>query len=111
MSSQLMKQFTQRINQSKVVEKSNLYQVKNTENNNRIISVKVNSNNIVKVVTNNKIKPYEIVDQIKDLVTINGLNMIQKRINLSQFTDCYYDLLFTKQEKNNDITESYFCTV
>ena len=111
MSSQLMKQFKQRINQSRVVEKSNLYQVQNAENNNRIISVKVNSNNIVKVVTNNKIKPYEIVDQIKDLVTINGLNLIQKRINLSQFTDCYYDLLFTKQEKNNDSIESYFCTV
>ena len=111
MSSQLMKQFKQRINQSKVVEKSNLYQVQNTENNNRIISVKVNSNNIVKVVTNNKIRPYEIVDQVKDLVTINGLNSIQKRINLSQFTDCCYDLLFTKQEKNNNIIESYFCTV
>ena len=110
MSSKLMKEFKQRINQVKVTERPKSYEVKGVDNNNRIVTVQVNPNNIVKVVTTNKIRPYEIVDQIKDLALTIG-NISSKKINLSQVSDCCYDLLLTKQENVNGKMLSYFQTV
>lgn len=110
MASKLMKEFKQRMNQTKAIEKPKSYEVKGIDNNNRVVTVQINPNNVVKVITNNKIRPYEIVEQIKDLALTIG-NISSKKINLSQVSDCCYDLLFTKQENNNGITQLYFQTV
>jgi hypothetical protein len=99
MSSKIMKEFKQRMNQTKAMD-----------NNNRVVTVQINPNNVVKVITNNKIRPYEIVEQIKDLALTIG-NISSKKINLSQVSDCCYDLLLTKQENVDGKMLSYFQTV
>lgn len=84
-------------------------------NNARTVSVAITPTNIINVIVSKGISPYDVIAQIKDLI-YTGFNLTQKKINLSNFTDCCYDLLFSKQEikykdDNTQILESYFCTV
>ena len=76
------------------------------------VSIEITPTNIIKVITNRGISPYEVEDQVKDLISTGGIMPNQKKISLSQFTDCCFDLLFNRQEKNEDnILETYFQTI
>ena len=87
----------------------------NFDNTTRTLSIATTPTSIIKIVISIGISPYDVTEQIKDLIR-TGFNLTKKKISLSNFTDCYYDLLFTKEEikyndNNTKILESYFCTV
>lgn len=73
----------------------------------KTVTVEVTPTNIIKVITSKGISPYEVEDQIKDLVYTGGISPNQKKINLSQFTDCNFDLSFNRQEKKENVIETY----
>lgn len=108
MASKLTKQFKQRVNQIKTRES---IAIENNIASPRVVTVQINSNNVIKVVVSKGIRKDEVAEQIQDLVATGCINPTQKRISLSQFTDCCYDLLFNRQEKKDNVLESYFCTV
>ena len=108
MASKLTKQFKQRVNQ---IKKTETIAMENNITSPRMVTVQVNSNSIIKVVVSKGIRKSEVEEQIEDLVATGGINPMQKKINLSQFTDCCFDLLFNKQERKDNILESYFCTI
>ena len=84
----------------------------NKTNFTNTVSIEITPTNIIKVITSKGVNPYEVQDQVKDLISTGGISPNQKKISLSQFTDCCFDLLFSKQEKNEDnILETYFQTI
>ena len=88
----------------------------NKTNFTNTVSVEITPTNIIKVITSRGISPYEVEDQIKDLIYTGGILPNQKKINLSQFCNCCFDLLFNRQvinkaEGREDILETYFSTI
>lgn len=88
----------------------------NKTNFTKTVSVEITPTNIIKVITGKGISPYEVEDQVRDLVYTGGITANQKKINLSQFCNCCFDLLFNRQvinkaEGREDILETYFSTI
>lgn len=81
------------------------------KDNTKTVTVEVTPTNIIKVITSKGISPYEVEDQIKDLVYTGGILPNQKKINLSQFTDCNFDLSFNRQEKKENVIETYLYAI
>ena len=78
----------------------------------RTIVIALSPTSIANVLAHKGINVDEVRTQIKDLIYTNSTFRQGEKINLSQVCDCGFDLLFSKQEKNeNNITESYFCIV
>lgn len=88
----------------------------NNTNFTNTVSVEITPTNIIKVITSRGISPYEVEYQIKDLIYTGGITANQKKINLSQFCNCCFDLLFNRQvinkeEGREDILETYFSAI
>ena len=85
----------------------------NKTNFTNTVSIEITPTNIIKVITSKGVNPYEVEDQVKDLIHTGGIMPNQKKISLSQFTDCCFDLLFNRQvinkeEGREDVLETYF---
>src|SRR5574344_29878 len=91
MASKLTKQFKQRVNQIKIRES---IAIENNIASPRVVTVQINSNNVIKVVVSKGIRKDEVAEQIQDVVATGCITPTQKRISLSQFTDCDKLILF-----------------
>ena len=83
----------------------------NKTNFTNTVSIEITPTNIIKVITSKGISPYEVENQMKDLVYTGGILPNQKKINLSQFCNCCFDLLFNRQVISDGITETHFQTI
>ena len=78
----------------------------------RTIVVALSPTSIANVLAHKGINADEVRSQIKDLIYTNSQFRQGEKINLSQICNCSFDLLFSKQIKNDDnIIETYFQTV
>ena len=78
----------------------------------RTIVIALSPTSIVKVLARTGINASEVRTQIKELIDTNSIFRQGEKIPLSQVCECNFDLLFSKQEKNEDnILEAYFQTI
>ena len=78
----------------------------------RTIVIALSPTSIAKVIAHRGVNADEVRTQIKELIDTNSIFRQGEKIPLSQVCECNFDLLFSKQEKNEDnILETYFQTI